>query len=903
MPNPRIAVVAIHGVGDHQPAEMANSVANLLEDLKDAPWKPRYCTFAEKKIRINVTPVKVVGRAFPPATHVTVESQRHAVDEKETWGPMDALYKSKRAVPDPSSAQTNGLDHLFLEGQLAKYKGEGPEDTYEALRLEGKRYANAPIGSEESPAPRRDTPETEVHIYDMFWSDLSGVGTVGLRIFGELYQLLFHLGSIGLNNVKAAAIFFRGSPAEPAWQGFDCMQVWATAMLAWPIPLLNLIILGVALGLFADCALAKLSGVEEFNTVVVILFAGIAGALGYALWRKGRFNGASFRGPVAACLALASVSAIAAIRADVAWHSFDNRLVREIVESVATLLAWLIAAAGVWAVVCAYETRRPGTKRAFKWTLVPTLLFGVLVSWLGFPGKQTSFVAMTISLALIEAAFWVLLLSWLLFWAALVAAFVTGYLAVKATEAKELDRAKRTNWTARLTIALPAVLFLLLTVASWAGVIQVAGGLLPHDPSITMSNCPAWNIRDLGDKHISALCYRSISSALTFDNPRPAIEWANNALNTAGLGHFPLLLLLVCFSAAISIWAMLPSVLDEVSPPHGGGDNSAEKSATLGEWLDQGFRFMRWAGRLLYLGVVLFPSAILVALYSAFSPYNPVVEWMKAASTPFEKSLGGLVAGAAVGVLGFGGRLSQLALGFRPIVRVALDVDNWLQEHPRDSNPTARICGRYVSLLRYISQWQDTEDHRGYDALIVFAHSQGTVITADLLRFLKAEARAAGNYAAYDSTLARFDRMPVYLFTMGCPLRQLYGLRFPYLYGYAPTSLKNDHLPEPNDLGLTEWVNAYRTGDYVGRYLWRPHPWQPIGSISFNTWDPPGGLPKNVWANGNRVEFSIGPGAHTHYWDSTAEAIAETLDVLIAKAMPSSLQSADQAAAPVVSGH
>jgi hypothetical protein len=39
-----------------------------------------------------------------------------------------------------------------------------------------------------------------------------------------------------------------------------------------------------------------------------------------------------------------------------------------------------------------------------------------------------------------------------------------------------------------------------------------------------------------------------------------------------------------------------------------------------------------------------------------------------------------------------------------------------------------------------------------------------------------------------------------------------------------------------------------------------------------------------VWQQGGRVEFSIGPGAHTHYWDSTAEPIAETLDVLIARA-------------------
>ena len=216
-------------------------------------------------------------------------------------------------------------------------------------------------------------------------------------------------------------------------------------------------------------------------------------------------------------------------------------------------------------------------------------------------------------------------------------------------------------------------------------------------------------------------------------------------------------------------------------------------------------------------------------------------------------------------------------------MRVARDVDNWLREHPRETNPTARICGRYVSLLRYIAQWKG-EDGKGYDALIFFAHSQGTVITADLLRFLQVEAQLRGSYAAYDRTLAGLDKMQRHLFTMGCPLRQLYGLRFPYLYGYAPTKTGANLLPDPRSLGVREWVNAYRTGDYVGRYLWRPHPWEPVETVSFRTWDPPQGIPKNIWSEDGRVEFSIGPGAHTHYWDSTAEPIAETLDVLIARA-------------------
>jgi hypothetical protein len=181
----------------------------------------------------------------------------------------------------------------------------------------------------------------------------------------------------------------------------------------------------------------------------------------------------------------------------------------------------------------------------------------------------------------------------------------------------------------------------------------------------------------------------------------------------------------------------------------------------------------------------------------------------------FTEIVGVLIAGTAAGLIGFGGRISKFALGFRPLVRVGLDVDNWLREHPLASNPTARICGRHVSLLRHILAWRDTtspEDR--YTAIVIVAHSQGTVITSDLLRFLTLECKRGNRDHELDRL--RSGKVPVYLFTMGRPLRQLYGLRFPFLYGRA----RDRKGPDPASLGVQEWINAYRSGDYVGRYLW-----------------------------------------------------------------------------------
>src|SRR5205814_4998664 len=96
----------------------------------------------------------------------------------------------------------------------------------------------------------------------------------------------------------------------------------------------------------------------------------------------------------------------------------------------------------------------------------------------------------------------------------------------------------------------------------------------------------------------------------------------------------------------------------------------------------------------------------------------------------------------------FRGRLDVLALGFRSVIDAATDVDNHLREHPRGRTPRARIGARYASLMRHICQWRDPHDLHGYDALVIVAHSQGAVITADLLRYLKREK---------DPTLRRLD--------------------------------------------------------------------------------------------------------------------------------------------------
>jgi len=837
--NKRVAVVAVHGVGDHQPFEMAQSVAALLADIQGPAQTPRYSAFCENKCRINVSPVKVSGHAFQPAG---AQKKKHHVDEAGNWGPMDSLLKSDAVIDRSRQSDTQSLDHLFMEGQLSQYKSEGPEDGYEVLRMEARRMDDNPTAD-----PK------QVHVYDMFWSDLSGVGTAGLRIFGELYQILFHLGSVGSNNVKAAAISLKATSAKGAWRRFDKVQGFAASILARPLPILNLILLAFVAGLLADAALVKISVLKEWIVTAIVGFAVATALWGFSMKNKGRPPFRAFRIPTLTFFGL-SAAVLAAFPGQVPFL----QTWAEGIECVATAIVTALAFLGAWFIMRAYEKRRPGAMAFFYGLLRLEAIVAAAAAYFCWQSAPEPYLAITFCLRMIELNLWLLSAAWLIFWIWLNLAFVLGWAAVKATEAvdrkqmnpdlHETDRARRTNWTARLTLALPAVLFLLLTFAGWAGLVQVAGKMLPGeaapDPCCARSTPPPEPARGV-------LHYHPI--LVLHEGHETAFQWAKDALSGAGLGYLPILLLLVVAAVLITIWGMLPSVLEEVSPSK--DPLTQAKANSFGEWLTDGYTYMRWGGRLIYLGIFSFVPATAAGL---------IWPSLTAHEAPILEVLGTIVAGGAVGILGFGGSLSKLALGMRPVVRVALDVDNWLREHPRDSNPTARISARYVSLLRYIAQWQG-EDKRGYDALIIFAHSQGTVITADLLRFLTAEATAAGGYQHYDPALKGPAELPVYLMTMGCPLRQLYALRFPYLYGYAST--RTATLPDPDHLGVAEWANRYRTGDYIGRFLWRDQ----------DPWD------LGPWSNGKRVECTIGPGAHTHYWDSRS-GVQETLDRLIQRA-------------------
>ncbi len=230
---------------------------------------------------------------------------------------------------------------------------------------------------------------------------------------------------------------------------------------------------------------------------------------------------------------------------------------------------------------------------------------------------------------------------------------------------------------------------------------------------------------------------------------------------------------------------------------------------------------------------------------------------------PLTSVLGISIVIIGVGYIFFSRLTDPLVAGLRGGLDIALDVVSYLHPYPKNRTTRAQILSRYSSLLRYIVDWRDPQNpEQGYSRIVILTHSQGGLITSDLLRALAAGTVAEDNGLQAISTGTSTNgsgNLPVRLITMGSPQVQLYHARFPDLYYWDRTTD-----PRTTHRGLESWWNLYRSGDYVGRMIFR----DPKDKSNF--------LPEVDFVmncNGKQIpirETCLGPGAHTHYWDKSA---------------------------------
>jgi len=886
----RVAVIGVHGVAHHDPGETANAMADLLLSLP--PFNPEqadkpcdqkgerlYQAFDANGVQIPLRPVCLDSRvdvernqSVPAAFRLQEGSYKFAIH----------LWKQKQLAPKLGEVGRNWSIKL-----LQDYYGAADSNKYVTTRLKGRR-----------------SDDTEVHIYEMFWADLARPTNSVLSFLLALFQLILHLPSL-----SRVAIDTRPHP-DWIWRVFQAFHRYAARVLQIALPLAKLVLLIVFAA--AIPAVTHVQHLDVISAVVVGIMVGVGIFLTInhvkpAFQSRSRWFFASFLLPVFATLAT-----YLAVR-----NSAGDENKPEIVLLAAAI--WILGAGLLWWAMAAYQQTRPGIT-GYGWSAYLASLVGFsIAAWAAHSHLQASWIQ--------QASFWTaqwllaaLRLSWICFALLAITSSLLGAIAWRRSPLAERSKARAAVRTSRFALAIPAFLFVLITSLIWAALFSIAHTI--HEPFYDaatiataarhphaewMNNFDLFPNKDIAHGFPDdcttgkPVCSPGQASCTCSSDTQPnylrgVLAWS--------IGSSSYIVFLLSFAGlVILIWWALPSVLTERFPPrrdagwyqkHGtepprSGRN--KDALWMGAWISRGLDSISVVTWLSWTAIFLIPLAF---IYLGWPWHLHYLELLRNYSDGATKR----AVCKVIAVVSTTAILASLVHYSSPILRVILDVDTYLRTGPIEGTPRAKIFERYVSLLRHVAKGPDG---RGYDHVVIVAHSLGALISGDLLNLLQHQVTSDGE--TIDPDLRNFGfggtsstgKIPIRLFTMGNPLRQLLNRFFPYLYDWvrdnpdngteplpspattAPTAF-NSTLPAPEDLGVEKWVSAYRSGDYVGRSLWLDEWYKRTATCSEN-----GIYPEPIYKveDDKRIEFCIGAGAHTHYWDDTAPDIAEALNKLI----------------------
>ncbi len=808
----RVAVVVVHGIADQRAGQTVRELARLL--CHGGAGEPRYVQGEMHDVLVPVAKLEPGGAASPAATPSPTEG-RKAETSRRRPGTPSGFYQAQKSAPVAVAGMgTHDLGLALNDYLLGRLELSQREALYESTRVSLRRRAD----------------DRAVDIFELYWADLSRLGEGGWRALSALYQLFFHLGTLAADVVDQVSLSVGGGAA---WRLLQRMHAWLAWLMKGPAALVQLSML--LLILFGATALvspdqqgqllAALFAVGAVGSTAVAALAWLRGASLTARW-------AQLLLLLAAALAC-SVAVVVALRAETELpklHFGASAL------AIAVLGAWLIER---------YSRVTHGV-RVLGHLLVAATVIGLCVD-----GRALWPHVSTQAEWMLTAAFnigeW-LLAAILLVWAVYVAV-QTAALVLGLWLGRGVDRAARQSLdTARLAVVGSTALFAVLSLVLWSVISYVAGHQLQEFLYLPV---------------IFGGGYRSGEIFL------------DARIQTLGGFFTPLVLAFAGLASAILL-VLVPSLLEEMSPTANVDSRGRRREAVvwserLGTWLGGGL------ARLKRTFTTVVPPGAMVGglLYLAFV-YQQFAFSANAAGESAKWVAGGLdylqgetlvaagkwLAGGALTITALGSRFTRTFGRLRVALDAVLDIDNYFGDPPSRQPPRARIYSRYASLLVYLRD-------RGYARIVIVSHSQGTVISADLLRYLHVQRRLPEIVGA----------VPITLVTVGSPLRDLYAEHFPLLYRWMGSSAAGFATagPSASDIGAVEWVNAFRSGDYVGRFMWAPpgHAYR-IAVV---------GADGRVEADraGDRTQFCLGVGAHTHYFSDDAVALAVEIDRLIAQ--------------------
>jgi len=666
-----------------------------------------------------------------------------------------------------------------------------------------------------------------VDIYEMHWADLSRLRAGGVRALSALYQLFFHLNTLARDIVDQVALVVG---ASAGWRVLQRLHAWSAWLMKVPAALIQLSML-----ILVPFGAAALVPAAQHRYLLAAL-AGAAAALlaGGAVLIGLRELSASKRWlkltPL--LLAAAGCAGIAVIALDSEGPSARLYLV---------FCVFLTGAAG--ALLVGRYARAARGVGAPGYLLIAATCAALLVEAKRSLPEVTTLPEWMLTCALHVGEY--LLAAMLIIWAALASVQIGALLLGLWLGRAHDSHVRESLYTARLGMIFSAGLFAVLSLVLWSVITYVAG-----------------------------LSIEDFTYAPVVFGPgyRGAAIFLESRVQGVG-GFFTPMVVAGALLAFAALLVLAPSLREELAPTMNADAKGVRRDATLwaprlGRWLSGGMARLRIALGLLVpllaiAGGVLYLAFVTQQFLPGLSVANWLADGLESLQGEALVAVGKWVAGGALTITALGARFTQTFGRLRVVLDAVLDIDNYFADPLDHQPPRARIFARYASLLAYVRE-------RGYARVVIVAHSQGTVISAELLRYLNVQRRLR--------TVT--GELPLALVTVGSPLRDLYAARFPLLYRWMGSNAQGFASAQPAaaDIGATEWINAYRAGDYVGRALWTAAGEDVIFAVA--AVDANGEV--QAQRAGDRTEFCLGAGAHTHYFSNDAVALAVEVDRLIA---------------------
>ena len=817
-----VAVVAVHGIADQLPGQTVRELARLLCHGAEGP--PRYVQGEIQEVLVPVSKLEPRDTSLqspqPSPVHAAADSSLpSSVDtsRRQPGAPSGFYQKHQQAEAvdvagfvDTSNDLGMELNDYLLD-RLVLNEGDS---LYETKKI----------------SLRRRDDNCEVDIFEMYWADLSRLGDGGLKALSSLYQLFFHLSTLSADIVDHASIVARGGTT---WHLLQRLHAWLAWIMKGPAAIMQLLMF--LLLIFGAAAYVP----SERQGMVLVALYGISSVVLTTLtvftWLRRPATSSLPLKPIVfltsgvACLVLALyllwrgdwvpyLYFVSSVLVTALLGAFAIEQYAKISNGV-RVVGHILVAAMVMTLALVAHWSRPYITTITEWMLTSVMHAG-------------------------EVLFAVLLVIWAIFILVQIVALLLGFWL-----GRQASVSVRTSLhTARLMLIISSGLFVVLSLVLWSTVTYVAGAAL-------------------GEFQFSSLIFDTGYWA--------AANFLDVRIQQLGGFFTPLVFAAMLVGVAV-VLVMAPSIAQELSPginvdSKGVRSGADLSSSRLGGWLvggmarlDKALRVLvplgAIAGGVLYLAFFLQQFALTFGVLDGFvDALAGSLEYFRGESLV---SAGKWLAGGALTITALGAHFTKTFGRLRVVIDAILDIDNYFADPPNRQPPRARIFSRYVSLLHRLRE-------AGYHRIVIVAHSQGTVISAELLHYLHAMGR----------TGSITGDIPISLVTVGSPLRDLYARRFPLLYrwlGSRDSGFANA-TPAAADLGLTEWVNACRSGDYVGRFIWTSPDEQDGYKVAA------------VDANGNvrarraegRTEFCLGAGAHTHYFNNDAIALAIEIDRLV----------------------